>query len=169
MRIDSRWASGRIVIHCDSTISSKYSSCSESALVMNPRPFCPAFLVIMREEAGKQRAKDKLANHETVEEEQKTSKEPSKAQKWEIFRLHTQKLSLDKDVSFDEFIYQENDFSVADIKAICHEAGLVARRDFRMRVQMADFRAAREMVKTKNEHKSAGVLQTGLYLYLFKD
>ena len=37
-------------------------------------------------------------------------------------------------------------------KAICSEAGLMALRERRMRVQMADFRAARERVlKTKSE------------------
>ncbi|EEP79443.1 26S protease regulatory subunit 4 [Uncinocarpus reesii 1704] len=53
-------------------------------------------------------------------------------------------------VDLDEFISQKDDLSGADIKAICSEAGLMALRERRMRVQMADFRAARERVmKTK--------------------
>ena len=70
--------------------------------------------------------------------------------KRKIFTLHTSKMSLNEDVDLDEFITQKDDLSGADIKAICSEAGLLALRERRMRVQMADFRAARERVmKTK--------------------
>ena len=55
-------------------------------------------------------------------------------------------MSLNDDVDLDEFINQKDDLSGADIKAICSEAGLMALRERRMRVQMADFRAARERV-----------------------
>ena len=61
-------------------------------------------------------------------------------------------MSLNDDVELDEFINQKDDLSGADIKAICSEAGLLALRERRMRVQMADFRSARERVmKTKTE------------------
>ena len=66
--------------------------------------------------------------------------------KRKIFLLHTSKMSLNDDVDLDEFINQKDDLSGADIKAICSEAGLMALRERRMRVQMADFRAARERV-----------------------
>ena len=66
--------------------------------------------------------------------------------KRKIFTLHTSKMSLNVDVDLDEFINQKDDLSGADIKAICSEAGLMALRERRMRVQMADFRAARERV-----------------------
>ena len=66
--------------------------------------------------------------------------------KRKIFTLHTSKMSLNDDVDLDEFINQKDDLSGADIKAICSEAGLMALRERRMRVQMADFRAARERV-----------------------
>ena len=55
-------------------------------------------------------------------------------------------MSLNDDVDLDEFINQKDDLSGADIKAICSEAGLMALRERRMRVQMADFRSARERV-----------------------
>ena len=72
--------------------------------------------------------------------------------KRKIFTLHTSKMSLNDDVELDEFINQKDDLSGADIKAICSEAGLLALRERRMRVQMADFRSARERVmKTKTE------------------
>ena len=61
-------------------------------------------------------------------------------------------MSLNSDVDLDEFITQKDDLSGADIKAICSEAGLMALRERRMRVQMADFRQARERVmKTKTD------------------
>ena len=70
-------------------------------------------------------------------------------------------MSLNEDVDLEEFIGQKDDLSGADIKAICSEAGLRALRERRMRVQMSDFRSARDSVmKTKNE----GVPAEGLYL-----
>lgn len=78
--------------------------------------------------------------------------------KRKIFTLHTSKMSLNDDVELDEFINQKDDLSGADIKAICSEAGLMALRERRMRVQMADFRAARERVmKTKTEGEPEGL------------
>ena len=78
--------------------------------------------------------------------------------KKKIFALHTSKMSLNDDVELDEFINQKDDLSGADIKAICSEAGLMALRERRMRVQMADFRSARERVmKTKTEGEPEGL------------
>ena len=78
--------------------------------------------------------------------------------KKKIFNLHTSKMSLGDDVDLDEFINQKDDLSGADIKAICSEAGLMALRERRMRVQMGDFRTARERVlKTKSEGEPEGL------------
>lgn len=78
--------------------------------------------------------------------------------KRKIFTLHTSKMSLSSDVELEEFINQKDDLSGADIKAICTEAGLLALRERRMRVQMADFRSARERVlKTKSEGEPEGL------------
>jgi 26S proteasome regulatory subunit T2 len=78
--------------------------------------------------------------------------------KKKIFTLHTSKMSLNEDVDLDEFINQKDDLSGADIKAICSEAGLLALRERRMRVNMEDFRAARERVlKTKSEGEPEGL------------
>ncbi|KAK9415723.1 putative 26S protease regulatory subunit 4 [Seiridium unicorne] len=83
---------------------------------------------------------------------------PDQNTKRKIFNLHTSKMSLNEDVELDEFISQKDDLSGADIKAICSEAGLMALRERRMRVQMADFRAARERVlKTKQEGEPEGL------------
>ncbi|KAK4138453.1 26S protease regulatory subunit 4 [Trichocladium antarcticum] len=83
---------------------------------------------------------------------------PDQNTKRKIFTLHTSKMSLNKDVDLEEFIAQKDDLSGADIKAICSEAGLMALRERRMRVEMADFRAARERVlKTKQEGEPEGL------------
>ncbi|KAK1145717.1 hypothetical protein N8T08_003955 [Aspergillus melleus] len=50
------------------------------------------------------------------------------------------------------YLEDKDDLSGADIRAICTEAGLMALRERRMRVQMDDFRAARERImKTKQD------------------
>ncbi|KAK6353602.1 ATPase of 26S proteasome regulatory subunit 4 [Orbilia brochopaga] len=83
---------------------------------------------------------------------------PDQNTKRKIFTLHTSKMSLAEDVDLDEFISQKDDLSGADIKAICTEAGLLALRERRMRVQMADFRSARERIlKTKTEGEPEGL------------
>jgi 26S proteasome regulatory subunit T2 len=83
---------------------------------------------------------------------------PDTSTKKKIFTLHTSKMSLAEDVDLDEFISQKDDLSGADIKAICSEAGLRALRERRMRVNMADFRSARDSVmKTKNEGEPEGL------------
>lgn len=83
---------------------------------------------------------------------------PDQNTKRKIFTLHTSKMSLNEDVDLEEFISQKDDLSGADIKAICSEAGLMALRERRMRVQMADFRSARERVlRTKQEGEPEGL------------
>lgn len=96
-----------------------------------------------------------LLQHSTDFRMTKTALENTKRK---IFTLHTSKMSLNDDVDLDEFINQKDDLSGADIKAICSEAGLMALRERRMRVQMADFRSARERVmKTKSEGEPEGL------------
>ncbi|KAG5968880.1 26S protease regulatory subunit [Claviceps cyperi] len=83
---------------------------------------------------------------------------PDQNTKKKIFTLHTSKMNLNKDVDLEEFISQKDDLSGADIKAICSEAGMMALRERRMRVQMADFRSARERVlRTKQEGEPEGL------------
>ena len=61
-----------------------------------------------------------------------------------IFGIHTARMSVAADVDLEEFIMAKDDLSGADIKAICTEAGLLALRERRMKVTMADFRKATE-------------------------
>jgi ATP-dependent 26S proteasome regulatory subunit len=56
-------------------------------------------------------------------------------------------MSLADDVDLEEYVMAKDDLSGADIKAICTEAGLMALRERRMRVNKADFGTAREKVR----------------------
>lgn len=69
-----------------------------------------------------------------------------------IFKLHTSRMSLSEDVDLEEFVTTKDDLSGADIKAVCTEAGLLALRERRMRVNKADFTAAREKVRPFREN-----------------
>lgn len=69
-------------------------------------------------------------------------------------------MSLGEDVDLEEFVMAKDELSGADIKAMCTEAGLIALRERRMRVSMADFRKAKEKVLQRKK----GNIPDGLYL-----
>lgn len=77
-----------------------------------------------------------------------------------IFKIHTARMSLAEDVDLEEFVHTKDDLSGAEIKAVCTEAGLLALRERRMRVQMSDLRAALVSVRSK----SAEGVKEGMYL-----
>merc|ERR1711904_216634 len=85
---------------------------------------------------------------------------PDEKTKWRIFMIHTQKMTLADDVSMEEFVVAKDDLSGADIKAICTEAGMLALRERRMKVSMADFRKAKE----KALYKKKGSIPDGMFL-----
>ena len=63
-------------------------------------------------------------------------------------------MSLAPDVDLEEFVHTKDDLSGADIKAIATEAGLLALRERRMQVTMADMRSAREKVLYRKKDES---------------
>jgi len=63
-----------------------------------------------------------------------------------IFQIHTRRMSLSDDVSLEEFITSKDGLSGADIRGICTEAGLLALRRRRMKVNMNDFREAKKKI-----------------------
>jgi 26S proteasome regulatory subunit T2 len=77
-----------------------------------------------------------------------------------IFQIHTKKMTLAEDVNLEEFVMSKDELSGADIKAVCTEAGLLALRERRMRVQQDDFQKAKEKVLYRKKDK----LPLGLYL-----
>ncbi|KAJ6804021.1 26S proteasome regulatory subunit 4-like protein A-like [Iris pallida] len=50
-----------------------------------------------------------------------------------IFQIHTSRMTLADDVNLEEFVMTKDEFSGADIKAICTESGLLALRERRMK------------------------------------
>lgn len=63
---------------------------------------------------------------------------PDKDTKLKIFSLVSSSMTLDGDVKFDKLLITNDEVSGADIKAICMEAGLLALREQRKIVKMAD-------------------------------
>lgn len=61
-----------------------------------------------------------------------------------ILSIHTSKMTLDEDVNLDEIVNTKESLTGADVKAIVTEAGLLAIRDRRMKVNMKDFVKAKE-------------------------
>lgn len=77
-----------------------------------------------------------------------------------IFKIHTSRMTLAKDVDLEEFITAKDELTGADIKAICTEAGLLALRERRMKVQQKDFVKAKETAL----YRKQGNVPEGLYL-----
>jgi len=69
-------------------------------------------------------------------------------------------MTLDDDVNLSTFINGKEELSGADIKSACTEAGLLALRERRLKVNMKDFTLAYEkIVKLKK-----GDIPEGMYL-----
>ena len=83
---------------------------------------------------------------------------PDEKTRRRIFQIHTNKMTLAKDVNLEEFITSKDDLSGADIKAICTESGLLALRERRMKVNSEDFRNSKEnILYRKNEGTPEGL------------
>ncbi|CDW71228.1 26s protease regulatory subunit 4 [Stylonychia lemnae] len=85
---------------------------------------------------------------------------PDEKTKRRIFNIHTGKMSLNEDVSIEEFVMSKDELSGADIKAMCTEAGLIALRERRMKVNMSDFRKSKDKVL----YRKKGNIPEGLYI-----
>lgn len=85
---------------------------------------------------------------------------PDEKTKRRIFNIHTAKMSMTDDVNLEEYIMSKDDLSGADVKAICSEAGLLALRDRRTKVNNEDFRKAKENVLYRKQEGGP----EGLYL-----
>jgi proteasome regulatory subunit len=65
----------------------------------------------------------------------------------QIFKIHTKNMTLDKKMNIDSLIKKMENFSGAEIKAVCTEAGYFAIRDNRTKVGKEDFLNGIEKVK----------------------
>uniref|UniRef100_A0A7S3JUF5 26S proteasome regulatory subunit 4 homolog n=1 Tax=Aureoumbra lagunensis TaxID=44058 RepID=A0A7S3JUF5_9STRA len=77
-----------------------------------------------------------------------------------IFGIHTARMNLAPDVDLEVFVMAKDELSGADIKAICTEAGLLALRERRMKVNHDDFVKAKE----KALFRKKGNIPDGLYI-----
>ena len=77
-----------------------------------------------------------------------------------ILGIHTSKMNLGENFNYDEICGGKNDLTGADMKAICTEAGLLALRERRMKVNMEDFLKAKE----KTLHLKKGNIPEGMYI-----
>lgn len=65
-------------------------------------------------------------------------------------------MTMSDDVNLEEFVMTKDEFSGADIEAICTGAGLLALRERRMKVTQLDFKKAKENVMYKKEDVPEG-------------
>ena len=72
---------------------------------------------------------------------------PSKEARLDIFKIHTKNMSFDKNINSQSVIEKMENFSGAEIKAACTEAGYFAIREDREYVTKDDFFKAIEKVK----------------------
>ncbi|MBI2666486.1 proteasome-activating nucleotidase [Candidatus Woesearchaeota archaeon] len=82
---------------------------------------------------------------------------PDEKGRSEILNVHTQKMNLKK-VKLDELAEQMENFSGAEIKAVCTEAGYFAIREGREFVTHQDFFDAVEKVRWVDEDDEGGVI-----------
>ena len=85
---------------------------------------------------------------------------PDTKTKRHIFNIHTMKMTLADDVDLEIIVMAKNEFSGADIKAVCAEAGMLTLRERRMTVCQEDFVKAKE----KALYRKKGNIPEGLYL-----
>lgn len=86
---------------------------------------------------------------------------PNKVAREKIFRIHTKSMSLDDTVKFKLLNETMDNFSGAEIHAVCTEAGYFAIRDNRTKVNHQDFEKAIQKVKQEE------TLEGQDYLHMF--
>ena len=72
---------------------------------------------------------------------------PDKDARMDIFKIHSRKMSLSKDLSVKDIVGKMESFSGAEIKAVCTEAGYFAIRKDRTAIEKEDVLKAIEKVK----------------------
>lgn len=71
---------------------------------------------------------------------------PDSEGRLEIFKIHTKRMNLSKNVNLKELANNGDGLNGAEIKAICTEAGMFAIRDDQESINMTHFRSAMEKV-----------------------
>ncbi len=79
---------------------------------------------------------------------------PDEKGRHEIYKIHTSKMHLNKDVGLDELSMRSKDMCGAQIKSVCTEAGYFAIRDNRCEVNMDDFLSGvKKVIADKKSHE----------------
>jgi proteasome regulatory subunit len=78
---------------------------------------------------------------------------PSYEGRLEIFHIHTNRMNLAKNVNLEELALKTEDFSGAELKAICTEAGMFAIRENHVSVSKQNFDQAIEKIKKSEQLK----------------
>ncbi len=86
---------------------------------------------------------------------------PNKEARLEIFKIHTKNMTFDNKIKVEPLVSRMEDFSGAEIKAVCTEAGYFAIRSDRTYVTREDFLKAIE--KVKQEEKAEGQDYIGMF------
>ena len=78
----------------------------------------------------------------------------------DIYKIHTSKMHLQKDIDLEELSKASKGMSGAQVKSVCTEAGYFAIRDNRHIIDTTDFASAIKKVKTddknQNHHRMYG-------------
>ncbi len=84
---------------------------------------------------------------------------PDEEERVEILNVHSKDMTLDKKVKLDSIAKKMADFSGAEIKAVCTEAGYFAIRASRTKIVPKDFDDAIEKVKSDEEREGTDYMQ----------
>jgi proteasome regulatory subunit len=86
---------------------------------------------------------------------------PNKESRLEIFKIHSSKMTLEKNVNAKSLIENMEGFSGAEIKAVCTEAGYFAIRENRTSIKKDDF--VKAIDKVRREEKVEGRDYMGMF------
>lgn len=84
---------------------------------------------------------------------------PDEKARNDIFNIHTKDMTLDKNIKIEKVIKAMNEFSGAEIKAACTEAGYFAIRANRIKILENDFQEAIKKVKIEKESEGDDYLK----------
>ncbi len=71
----------------------------------------------------------------------------------EILKIHSKNMTLDKKVNVDDIVSKMDQFSGAEVKAVCTEAGYCAIRTDRSKILHEDFLMAVERIKAEKDEE----------------
>ena len=83
---------------------------------------------------------------------------PNKEARIDIFKIHTRSMNYDKSINTENLVDRMENFSGAEIKAVCTEAGYFAIRTDRTYVTKDDFLKAIEKVKQVEKAEGEGYM-----------